>query len=261
MESNISMEYSETKIKELAKKSACGFAVLSQDAALAKRYTQGFAVMLNGRLGSFVSSMNGKAGDRKRKHIDRLVQILDERKTRCRIMPVADHEAIAIEFDNCRVDIGRIPGKGLHVVLRTFIYRGTYQCVSCPDDIHLSAAEEDIADLLEMFDRFVSMCNENIRNEEAAMRRQYLVSEIEMPSLRPVVKEFMEKKGIRNYTLFIGRKGRIVLEVQIVEEYWMGNDTVGLNNIERVLGIIPYLIKRPDRITEDGLGFQSFRRW
>lgn len=255
------MEYSEIEIAELARTSASRFAVLGQGAALARRYPHEFAAMLNRILRSFVSFMNGKAGDRKRKHIDRLVQVIRDRNASCRVTPAENKEAIKLEFANCCLDIERIPGKGLHVILNTFMIRNVSQDVPYPEYFHLSASEEDITDLLEMFDRFVHLCNDAIVKEETAMRRQCLVSEIEMPTIEPVVMAFMEKNSIRNYDLFIGRHGRIVLEVQIVGEYWMGNDTVGMDNIERVLGIIPYLIKRPDRIKEDGLGFQSFRRW
>ena len=92
-------------------------------------------------------------------------------------------------------------------------------------------------------------------------KRARLISEISHNSLEPVINDYMVKKGILNYRLFIDGHNRNVLEVQIVDQYWMFNDTVNLENIDRILRIIPYLIARPDRIPEDGLGFRRFIKY
>ena len=82
-----------------------------------------------------------------------------------------------------------------------------------------------------------------------------------MTSMRRRLRDFMQKKGISKYNLYINNQGKIVLEVQIIDIYWMRNNTINLENLEMVLGIIPYLFKRPDRIKEDGVGFESFKKW
>lgn len=247
----------------MAESSAIPFALLSHDGSLLdQNNTCEFRTFIQRRLGTFIRSVNTKAGIRKRKQIGTLTRILQNRGIVCHSIPSSKNESVSVKQNNCCTIIERQNGKGLFLILESVKYRGTdvvYGVTRSKE--HVSASEEDIADLLEMFDHFLDLCNKVIVSAENGLRQQNLLSEIEMPVLELKVKEFMQKKSIRNYNLLIDNEGKSVLEVQMTGKFWMVNNTVNLENVDRILGIIPYLLKRPDRIAEDGLGFRTVTKF
>lgn len=263
MASITSMKYSETKLSELAKSSAAPFAVLSHDGGtLDKRNTYEFRKFIQRRFGTFISSMNKKAAVRRRKHIDTLFSMMQDRGKNCQSMNWDGCEAFTVKLDNYDAVISRKCGKGLFVFLKSVNFCGTdLSLIPYYIEEHVSASEEDICDLLEMFDQFLCVLNDTIASVESSMRHQALISEIGMPVIETKVRDFMQKKGISNYNLFIDNQGKTVLEVRIIDQYWMSNDSLNLENADRILGIIPYLLKRPDRIQEDGLGFRKVAKY
>lgn len=247
----------------MAETCAAKYALLPCDGSfISKSTVYAFQSFIQLEFDNFISSMNEKVGVRKKKHIGALIETLQNRGILCHSLPDSKNEAVLIKQNNCCVTVERQIGKGLFLTLENINFKGTDVSygAACTKK-HVSASEEDIADLLEMFDHFLDLCNNVIASEEDKLRHQNLLSEIEMPVIEIKVGEYMQKKGINKYNLYIDNQGKIALEVQIIDIYWMRNNTINLENLERVLGIIPYLIKRPDRIKEDGLGFESFKKW
>ena len=247
----------------MAESSAIPFALLSHDGGLLDQYnTYGFRTFVQRRFGTFIRLINTKAGVRRRKQLDTLTQILQSRGIDCHSIPDSKNESVSVKQSNCCAIIERRKGKGLFLALERVKIRGTdvvYGAARSKE--HVTASEEDIADLLEMFDHFLDLCYNVITTEEDKLRQQNLLSEIEMPFIEPKVKEFMQRKGISNYKLLIDNEGKTVLEVQMAGKLWMVNNTLNLENVDRVLGIIPYLLKCPDRIVEDDSGFSTITKY
>lgn len=238
---------------------AAKYALLSHDnTSVCKRKVYEFRKFIQLGFDYFISSLNKTVGVRRRKHLSTLIQILQNRGIQCDSLPDGKFEAAKVNLSSCCTTIERQNGKGLFITLEHINFNGTEVSYgsNCTKK-HVTASEKEIADLLEMFDHFLVLCNNVIVSEEAKLRQQNLLSEIEMPVIKNKVREFMQKKGINNYNLYIDNQGKTILEVQIIEQYWMKNDTLSLENIDRILGIIPYLLKHPDRIKEDGLGFRK----
>lgn len=257
------MKYSETKLSEMAESSAIPFALLSHDGSLLdQNNTYGFRTFVQRRFGTFIRLINTKAGVRRRKQLDTLTQILHSRGINCLSIPDCKNESVSVKQSNCCTIIERQNGKGLFLTLESVKYRGMdvlYGATRSKE--HVTASEEDVADLLEMFDHFLDLCHKVIASAENGLRQQNLLSEIQMPVIEQKVKDFMQKKSISNYNLLIDNEGKTVLEVQMTGKFWMVNNTVNLENVDRILGIIPYLLKRPDRIAEDGLGFRTVTKF
>ena len=118
--------------------------------------------------------------------------------------------------------------------------------------LHCTAEASDVVDFLE----YISKIHEILpgmyekRHNEAC--KATIISEVEFPAIEQKVKDFMEPRGITYKLAHRGDWTR--LEVQIVKEIWMAK-IVHYEEIDDLLRIVPYLIKRPDCIKQDGRGF------
>jgi len=117
-----------------------------------------------------------------------------------------------------------------------------------------SISEEDLVLLLETFDEFMQECREKMQARLEKVDRQTAVGKLSLPSMELTVEERLGKRGI-SYEMRQGSSGNIILDVQIVKEIWMRHPDVSMENLDRLLGLVPYLIKRPDCIQRDGMGF------
>lgn len=80
------------------------------------------------------------------------------------------------------------------------------------------------------------------------IRRAGMIAEISLPSLSEMTESFLSPKGIKYY---IGKDDSgDFIQVNIIKDIWFGGP-VSLENIERILHLIPYGIKRPDCIKKD----------
>ena len=141
---------------------------------------------------------------------------------------------------------------GLDIALSRDVLDGSLRYVHC------TAREDDLADLVELVITLNARTRSRVEQRRLTASRDQMLSEIEFPSMKLEVTKFMESRGIR----YILRQslGRIMLEVQIVNEVWM-KKAMSLETLEDDLAVIPYLIKRPDCIKRDGRGFVISRRW
>lgn len=88
-------------------------------------------------------------------------------------------------------------------------------------------------------------------------QQEKMISDIEYPYIECRVKDYLDPRGIV-YRLEHWPTS-IALVVQIVDDIWM-EKTVSCQELDNLLGRIPYLIDRPDCIKQDGLGFRVIRR-
>ena len=207
---------------------------------------------------SLVNEMNKSAGCRQRKHLDTLASILETRGIKCDPAKWNDPNLFIIHLDHYQARLKYKSREGLFIILeKTAIICSE---IKVPCVVHLSAPETDIADLIEAFEKFLVIAEEMILRSEDEIKRRFLVSEIMHPLLQDIIDEYMHEQGITNYNVYVSNAGYNTLDVQVVDEHWMRYDEITIANIGTLLGLIPYLISRPDRIPADGRGFKRFRK-
>jgi len=124
--------------------------------------------------------------------------------------------------------------------------------------VHCTACAEDIVDFLEFIAKVETHFDTLLKEKCLRAQKSKMVSDIEFPLVEMMVKGYMDPRGIQ-YNLF-QKEDKIMLEVNIVKEIWMSN-RVTSKDLESLLGIVPYLIKRPDCIARDGRGFKIIRKY
>ena len=189
---------------------------------------------------------NTSYSTRKRKSIEKVIAVLDERGIGHEWLR---QDTIVIPLQVTTWKVTRVPGRGL------------YLSVDLPNSLapdiearHSSMAEDDIVDYMQHTDRVFARFLELMKGKAASDRKKEMVSTIALPLVREKVSSYMEDLN-RKWELFI-RRGRIVFRFNLYGKVWLKN-VLTIEDCDRKMSIVPYLIVRPDRIKEDGLGFKQ----
>lgn len=195
-----------------------------------------------------VDRMNREAGTRRRKTLAMVEKQLLERGYNG--WAVDSDEEITVPILKCLFHIRQRFGIDVAMTYQGYGRKPEYK--------HCTACEGDIVDLLESCAEVDVRSRELLEQRQLQIRKDQMISDIELPSVELMVEQFLKPRGIR-YSL--QRSGtRNVLEIQIVREVWMSK-TVSAETLEDDLCLVPYLIMRPDRIKEDGRGFAVIHKW
>lgn len=125
------------------------------------------------------------------------------------------------------------------------------------DMIHISVSPITFARHLMSFAASVPEIRARMGEELFRLRKERDVASIELPYLEQRLAETLGTKNIR-YRLDRTSGGN-VLYVQIVKEIWM-EGPLSMANVERVTGMAPYFIMRPDRLKDEMPDFRIVRR-
>ena len=195
-----------------------------------------------------VDRTNREAGTRRRKTLATVREQLLERG--CDGWVVESDVEITVPMLKCLFHIRERSGIDLAVT-----YQGDGRK---PEYRHCTACEEDIADLLESCAEVDIRSRELLEQRRLQIRKEQMISEVELPSVELMVEQFLKPRGIR-YSLCQSCT-RNILEIQIVQEVWMSK-AVSTETLEEDLSFVPYLIKRPDCVKRDGRGFEIIHKW
>ena len=194
-----------------------------------------------------IEELNSSCGTRRRKTLEGIQAELDARGLSWKR---ASDEVIIAHIGDCNFHVRR--RSGLDVALR---HDGAEHLVQ---RFHCTACEADIVDLMEAAVKVDCRSRQLLEQRRLEANKDRMISEVELPSVELIAGQYFQPRGIR-YTLTHSGDQNI-LEIQIVNEVWM-KKAVSPETLEEDLRFVPYLIKRPDRIKEDGRGFQIIHKW
>lgn len=201
-------------------------------------------------LSDLVLDMNRKCGSNRRKTVSAVGEELSDRGIDWTWMIEGDDRWLAARGKECSLHVSY--DHGLEVALDYNEQKGSKRYFHC------TAREGDLADLIEMMLSLDELSGKTVEQRRVIASRDQMLCEIEFPSVELEIAKYMESKGFRH--VLRQSYGKIILEVQIVNEIWM-KKAMELHTLEDDLAIIPYLIKRPDCMKRDGRGFQIFHKW
>ena len=205
---------------------------------------------MNEALVEQVRALNGKCGSRKRKSLESVGTELTNRDIEWMWGVDGNVKYLVARGGDCSLYISY--DHGLGIALSYDDQKGSGPSTHC------TAGECDLADLVELMFAVDVLSRKLAERKIVTANRDRMLGEITFPSIELDVARFLEPRGVR----YILKKGitDIILEVQIVNEYWM-KKSLNIETLEDDLRIIPYLINRPDCIKRDGRGFEITYRW